>query len=567
MTKSATHPTDFTLQAYLQGRLPLADAASLDRHLESCEECGRKLAEVGSDTFSDLLRQPTTQIQSVPMVLLGSELIADLPAELRNHSRYEIKERLGRGGMGVVYRAVHRMMHRPVALKLIRSELLSSPEAVDRFRREVRAAAQLAHPNIVTAYDAEEVGGIHFLVMEYVDGKTLDAIVRKRGPLPLPIACYLARQVAIGLDHAHSRDMVHRDIKPLNLILSEKSKVKILDFGLARWQGPNSEMELGTKEGQALGTLMYSAPEQRQSAGTVDARADQYSLGATLLFLLTGKPSLKSGTWTESMPEGMIELIAKLMANSPSERFPSMKSVADALAPWCSRKPPQIESTPRYGNVIITLAVGIVGLAVAFGIGIVVRNRTQPPVVPTTPTKIAVSVPKSLLTFDPTIHAVAGNWRMIRNELHVDAAQGTRIAIPGRVPAEYDLLVEFTRETGTQSVGVIVVQNDRQVVFELDAWNQHLGGFQNIAGRTLKDNPTQKANVQLDNGRKYTMLVEVRRDSICGYLDGRVVSRHFTDGNDLSIDPQTWVLPSKSTLGLVAWNSATTFHRVEMEMR
>lgn len=563
MTTPSKHPSEFLLQAYVQGRLPLSEAASLDRHFEGCDVCVRKLEAVGSDTYSDLLRQPTTDIQSVPATSQHSEL----PLELQNHSRYEICEPLGRGGMGMVYRARHRMMHRPVALKLIRSDLLASPEAVERFRREVRAAARLAHPNVVSAYDAEEVGGVHFLVMEYVEGKTLDAIIRKRGPLPLPIACHLARQVALGLDHAHSHDMVHRDIKPQNLILTGKGKVKILDFGLALWQSPSAGVEPTTKEGQALGTLLYSAPEQRRSAGHVDARADQYSLGATLAFLLTGDPPLTNSSWPTSIPKGLQQILTRLLAKSPEDRYQSAKAVAEALAPWCSRKPPTMEAVPRSRKYLFVAAACAAILGVAGGIWMLTRDRTNLPVAP------VPLIPKvdrdwsSLLNFDPTRQAVSGEWQMIRGELHVKAKQGSRITIPGTVPAEYDLRVSFTRKTGTQSVGVIVVQNGRQVAFELDAWNQHLGGFQNIAGRTIVDNPTRHDNITLNNNRRYTLLVEVRHDSLRSLWDGREVAHYRTNGQDLSVNPQAWVMPNKSSLGLIAWDCDTTFHSVEIAPR
>ncbi len=566
MHGSTDHPNETILKAYAQGRLTLAEAESLDRHLEGCEECGRKLADVGSDTYSDLLRLPATQAYTGPL----GPLQTDLPSELHNHSRYEIKELLGRGGMGVVYRALHRMMHRPVALKLIRPEFLASPQAVERFRREVRAAASLAHPNIVTAYDAEEVGGVHFLVMEYVNGKTLDAIVHKRGPLSVSIACNLARQVALGLDHAHSREMVHRDIKPLNLILADKSKVKILDFGLALCQRPDDGQEPATKEGQALGTLLYSAPEQRDSAGTVDARADQYSLGATLVFLLTGEPPLRVPVVSEPIPAGVREIVNRLMEKSPEDRYPSAKAVADALAPWCSSRPLALDiATPsRTRGTAVVLATALVLIACAVTIWAVTRKGTTPPIDPTTAgTENRNPQWSSLLGFDPEQYAVAGNWTTLDGGLRVNAVQNARIAIPATIPAEYDLRVRFTRQTGSDSVGAIVVQNGHQVVFELDAWRKHLGGFQQIGGRTILDNPTRRENIVLNNNRPYTMLVEVRRDSLRGQLDGTEVARHKTDGSDLSMDAEFWSLPNKTSLGLVAWDSATVFHSVEIAPR
>src|SRR5207237_348909 len=134
----------------------------------------------------------------------------DVPPELRDHPRYRVLRVLGAGGMGVVYQAEHRLMERPVALKVLNAALLRRPGAVERFRREVKAAARLAHPNIVAAYDADQAGGLHFLVMEYVEGTDLARLVEKRGPLPTAHACHFVRQAALGLQHAHERGMVHR---------------------------------------------------------------------------------------------------------------------------------------------------------------------------------------------------------------------------------------------------------------------------------------------------------------------------------------------------------------------
>jgi tRNA A-37 threonylcarbamoyl transferase component Bud32 len=567
MTLQMEHPDAATLQAYLHGRLDPAEAAKLDSHLESCEVCGVKLGEVEADTFSDLLRLPATQAFTSTM----GEFRPDLPVELRSHGRYQVQDRIGRGGMGVVYRAVHRMMNRPVALKIIRPEYLASPQAVERFRREVRAAAQLSHANIVAAYDAEEVGGLHFLVMEFVNGKTLDAIVAKRGKLEVPAACHLARQVALGLDHAHSRGMVHRDIKPQNLILADRSKVKILDFGLALSRAEDTT-ESATREGIMLGTLIYSAPEQRRSAATVDARADLYSLGATLAFLLIGDHPLDAPNWPDHIPAELRAILTKLMAERPEERFPTAKAVAEALTPFCTTKPPVVEAEiveepvrSRRWPVILASAAAL--LAVAFGIWAMTRKpKVEPGPTPTKDEPAPSAEWASLLGFDPAKAAVGGRWRMTPEGLHVSPTEAARLAIPATVPAEYDLRVEFTRHTGENSIGVIGVMNGRQFVFELDAWTQHLGGFQNIAGLTLRDNPTRRTNMILNNGRRYTMLVEVRRGSIRGLLDGIEIARHATDGSDLSVNEE-WPMPSQSGLGLVAWKSGTTFHRVEIAKR
>jgi serine/threonine protein kinase len=214
-----------------------------------------------------------------------------VPPELLDHPRYRVVRLLGQGGMGAVYLAEHRVMERPVALKVMRADLVRDDAAVDRFRREVRAAAKLSHANIVTAYDADQVGALHFLVMEYVEGKDLARRLAVAGPLPVAEACSHIRQAAQGLQHAFEQGMIHRDIKPHNLMLAPGGtnepfgRVKILDFGLARFANATSSAQ--TASGMILGTVDFMAPEQADDARTVDIRADIYSLGCSLYYLLT----------------------------------------------------------------------------------------------------------------------------------------------------------------------------------------------------------------------------------------------------------------------------------------
>jgi serine/threonine-protein kinase len=268
---------------------------------------------------------------------------------------------IGAGGMGVVYRAEHRLMERPVALKVISPRLLENTEAVERFHTEVKAAAKLLHPNIVAAHDAEQAGSIHFLVMEFVDGTSLARVVEKRGALPAQFACNYVRQAALGLQHAHDRGMVHRDIKPQNLMLTRKGQVKVLDFGLARLAREREQQAspaIGpqttslTNVGTVLGTPDYIAPEQVSDARKADIRSDIYSLGCTLYFLLTGRVPFPGGTSLEKMmqhalesptslaqmrPELSPELIAiveKMMAKLPGERYQKPADVAEALLPF-----------------------------------------------------------------------------------------------------------------------------------------------------------------------------------------------------------------------------------------
>jgi serine/threonine protein kinase len=280
-----------------------------------------------------------------------------LPPELVNHPRYRVLRVLGVGGMGTVYQAEHRVMERCVALKVIRTDLTSNAGAVERFRREVKAAAKLTHPNIVNAFDAEQVGNLHFLVMEYVEGNDLAHVVAERGPLPVAEACSYASQAALGLRHAFERGMIHRDIKPQNLMLTggpdtppEYRVVKILDFGLARFATATGSGD--TASGTLLGTVDFMAPEQADDAHRVDIRADVYSLGCTLYYLLAGHAPFPEGTlvqkvmchvertpppltdFRDDLPPELLDVLARMMAKKPENRYQTPAEVVQALAPF-----------------------------------------------------------------------------------------------------------------------------------------------------------------------------------------------------------------------------------------
>jgi serine/threonine protein kinase len=263
---------------------------------------------------------------------------------------YLILDKIGQGGMGLVLKAEHRRMRRVVALKVLHARALASEAAVRRFHREVQAAARLIHPNIVTAFDADEYRGVHFLVMEYVEGTDLSTLVKLQGPLPLARALDYVVQAATGLAHAHQRGIVHRDIKPRNLLLSRDGIVKILDMGLARidTSTPAGAAEL-TGSGQIMGTVDYMAPEQAVHPEQADERADIYSLGATLWYLVTGQHLYPGQTVLEkliahreqpipSLGERVLgaspnldDVLRKMLAKKPHKRYASMREVIAAL--------------------------------------------------------------------------------------------------------------------------------------------------------------------------------------------------------------------------------------------
>jgi serine/threonine protein kinase len=265
--------------------------------------------------------------------------------------KYKVLERIGAGGMGSVYLCEHRLMRRRVAVKVLPTAKASDPASLDRFYREARAVAALDHPNIVHAYDIDQDEQLHFLVMEYVDGSNLQDIVKKSGPLDILRACHYMRQTALGLGHANAAGLVHRDIKPGNILVDRSGCVKVLDMGLARFFNDEEDMITKQYDENVLGTADYLAPEQALDSHGVDIRADIYSLGATFYFTLTGRTPFGEGTiaqkllwhqtrqpkpvseYRKDVPPELVAIISKMMEKDPANRYQLPGELADALAP------------------------------------------------------------------------------------------------------------------------------------------------------------------------------------------------------------------------------------------
>jgi serine/threonine protein kinase len=321
------------------------------------------------------------------------------PGRMLGH--YRIVERLGAGGMGQVYKAMHPVMERTVALKIISPKLMQEASARARFQREVRHAARLIHPNIVVAHDAAEVDGLWFLVMEYIEGRDIAQLLSRYGRPSVAMACEIIRQAALGLQYAHEHGMVHRDIKPANLMVTsarprsgdssvqgwpEAPLVKILDFGLARLSVAESsgKGETLTREGCIVGTPEYMPPEQARDSRVVDIRSDIYSLGCTLYMMLAGRPPFKAASsfemavmhlnqlpepvarYNPNLPPELSAIVHRMLAKRPEDRFQTPGAIANALQPWarlCAAAAPAAGPAPVAAPVAVPQPSSAVSVA------------------------------------------------------------------------------------------------------------------------------------------------------------------------------------------------------------
>ncbi|MAT14694.1 MAG: hypothetical protein CMJ46_05415 [Planctomyces sp.] len=384
-----SHPERELLTSYGLGKLEPEEAARIEQHVTKCESCLEILAAVSSDSFlqkvqevpeSSAASEPNTQTgtgSTVPEEVksekdssgeqqaLKETVIGDCSDTLLDHPEYQIIQRLGSGGMGEIYLARHKLMGRLEALKTIKRDYIESPGAIDRFMQEIQSAARLNHPNVVSANHAFIHDGQLVFSMEYVDGRDLGELLREGRPFSVNRACFFFMQAAAGLQHAHENGLIHRDIKPNNLIVFRHGKkwgLKLLDFGLAKAM---SEQEFDgrlTQTGAVIGTLLYIAPEQARGAEHADIRSDIYSLGCSLYHVLAGRPPFlatnKLGyleahlirtaeplhTLRPDVPVALSDVIAKMMAKEPEKRFQTPKEVAAALKEFVkpsSRTEPQ----------------------------------------------------------------------------------------------------------------------------------------------------------------------------------------------------------------------------------
>ena len=314
---------------------------------------------VGEDKWRDDFAAPNATVEAVAQGMVAAGALTRFQAKQLKAGRYKrfeiagkyrLLELLGVGGMGAVYLCEHKFMKRLVALKVLPVEKLADPTALMRFYREARAVAALDHPNIVRAYDIDVAEKMHFLVMEYVDGASVQELVARHGPLDPGRAANYVAQAAHGLHHAHRLGMVHRDIKPGNLLLERTGTVKILDMGLARFFDQTSDNLTERFDNNCvLGTADYLAPEQATTS-VVDIRADIYALGGTFYFMLTGQSPFPDGTiahkllchqtqepkpvraFRDDVPSELLALLEKMMLKDPAGRPQTPEELYDLVS-------------------------------------------------------------------------------------------------------------------------------------------------------------------------------------------------------------------------------------------
>ncbi len=368
-------PCRAELSAFSMGKLPVDELERVAAHVAVCLSCENTLSSLDEET--DILLEeiqmagqpaPFDDAECDRVVALveaigldsfsrqgeNEQQSAGTDANLGMLRDYRLLEKLGEGGMGTVYKALHTKLDTHVAIKVLAEERMRDSASVARFEREMKAVGKLRHPNIVQAFDAGEEHGTHYLVMEYVDGLDLSKLVEQIGPLPIADACELIRQAAVGLQAAYEAGLVHRDIKTSNLMLASNGIVKILDLGLARLQtvdGGDNEL---TSNSQIMGTADYMSPEQAKETHTVDIRADIYSLGCTLYKLLSGQPPFCSPNYNTPLqrlaghmrdpvpsvqylrpdvPDDLATVIDGMLAKAAEDRPATPADVAAALAP------------------------------------------------------------------------------------------------------------------------------------------------------------------------------------------------------------------------------------------
>jgi serine/threonine-protein kinase len=327
-------------------------------NIRSRDEIG-ELADAFQGMLSELReKQRLVEFLGSSVTVLQTQMVPDRPAATSAGDfrvggvlagRYEIRQQLGAGGMGVVYRAFDRELGEQVAIKTLRPDLVGDPGLLERFKQEIRLARKISHPNVVRTHDLGEAGGLYFITMEFVEGTALDEVIRRRGALPLLVTLTIGRQLCRALEVAHAQGIVHRDIKPPNLVVDAQGFLKVMDFGIARlMEGRQAPSQGLTAAGSIIGTPEYMAPEQLLGQA-VDGRADLYAAGIVLYECATGRrlftgdsfatvlmkqvqePPPDPRSVVPGLPEALAAALLKALAKEPEDRWQSATELLHAL--------------------------------------------------------------------------------------------------------------------------------------------------------------------------------------------------------------------------------------------
>ena len=465
-----------------------------------------------------------------------------VPEQVVEVAGIEIETQIGRGGMGAVYLGRQVSLDRDVAVKVLASELADDPQFLERLEREARVMARLRHPNIVAVHDFQRTEEGAAIVMEFVEGGSLrEKLLKHPNGLPVAEALRILRQIAAGLEAAHASGVIHRDMKPENVLIDADGTARVTDFGLAL---PLHEGTTRlTLSGTAVGTVDYMAPEQFRGA-EADARLDVFALGVLAYELLTGKTPRGSfdapHRLRAEIPVPISAAVMKALPPDAEERFASITGFMQALHEGRRRVSPWL--------------LGLFGVAASLSWAAWPRDAMPPP--QPGPWRDAIA----------GVHVIedafGGEWTN-EDGLLASNEQIAIIRLENEMPAAYDVRMTFTRLTGIDSVALFLRVNGTVGCCDLDAWREGLAGLQNIDGQSLKDG--YGFRFPLENGRRYEMLVEVRPDNVRVSVDGVFQKEFDVRGKALSIPTEWYWDPHErpAALGLGTYMSATRFEKVE----
>ena len=519
----------------------------------------------------------------------------------------------GKGGMGAVYRAEQTRLGRTVAVKIMAPGATPDPLARERFEREARVLSGLNHPHVLQVYDFGALAdGTHYLVTEWAEGGDLGKLLGGR-PHPLAEVRAWVEQIASALGAAHARGVVHRDLKPANVLVRADGRLALADFGLAHAQGMGFTTSL-TLSGMVFGTFDYMAPEQMEAVGKVTPATDLFALGVMTYQMVTGR--LPKGAYARpsrmvGVPEAVDAVLDEAMAGERERRPKDAAEFARKFAAACGAK-----RTPARGpRLLLALLLAAVTAGAWWRAGQKLRmNRTAeepavaetaasearpgstaapaappasaepmvfpPPTVPgnepAAPVRPAAAEPPAagaatasspaswswlLPEVDPARHATRGEWTQRGVELK-SGVEVCTLRLPVSVPGDfcYDVAVEFTRMAGRHSVGVFLPTSSGTGVFELDAWEQGLGGIQMIDGRDMRAHG-EHFPAALRNGEKQQLILQVRGARVSATWNGQLRRSWNLEGRSYT-NNWLWDAGPDMGLGLCSWKSPTQFHRV-----